>query len=905
MNTIISGHALMQSTLRRTPGVCKPILIAGLAGLTFWSMSSCGHAADTIEFSSIQEQTFDGFGAAQAFDCSALSLQAPDEATQAAYYDALFSDLNLSILRLDLKPSFSPISGRFDYATAVKASGQEAVINAARARNPKIRVMYTVWSPPAYMKTNNSLIGGHLATSSYDRFGAYLAEFTRQFYVNEGYPVDLVSLQNEPDLTVGYDCCVYSPQEYAAVLAHTSPRIRAVALANGYTTKIIGAEWSGANKDTDPWYGTVVNVGTASHAVANPNLDIGAIHSYWGNVGAVSALSRSLRPVYETEFSNIRKGETIDSPQQGARTTEQFCQDFNYGQVSAWMWWWLSWTFHNGEGQALTLRAQRPDELTTWTAYKLTKKYYAFKAMTHIFLPGSVGRPATISAGPAGGLQAAGAMGPHGLFEIAVSNDSGTDHAGVRLKIDELAGAGSVNFTRIVVDTSHDYAVSKARFVNGVLTDDLPAYTSCFYVQQDRAHRSAATRTGASSLLGRVPPAPRSHGSAPMRPGRLVATAGQWSIAANTAPGQVSLAWPPCEGAKSYTVYRSLSPGREALYMPGLHAAHYTDVGLQNGVSYYYRVAAVNAFGSSPLSSEAVGKPMARVSTPRGGTAPAIPGNVYFSNYDRGGEYVAFHDADDANRGGAYRPAEGVDIARGGDPEGNGYAVGWCSPGEWLKFTVNARAAGPYTVSFRVANGAASPGKFHMEDESHHSITGDVAVPPTGGTAAYATVNATAVLRAGVQVLKFCEHTGGYSLSHMTFVDAATPPAAPIRLKSKPGNRQVSLTWVPARGATSYNLFRSASAGGGSAIVAAGLTSTSYIDKGLRNGVDYYFAVAATSASGVSARSSKVRATPVDGVPEPPTGLTATPGNAQAALSWSASSGAASYSVLRSTASGS
>src|SRR5258708_17718941 len=39
--------------------------------------------------------------------------------------------------------------------------------------------------------------------------------------------------------------------------------------------------------------------------------------------------------------------------------------------------------------------------------------------------------------------------------------------------------------------------------------------------------------------------------------------------------------------------------------------------------------------------------------------------------------------------------------------------------------------------------------------------------------------------------------------------------------------------------------------------------------------------------------------------PSAPTGLTATPGNAQVSLSWTASSGATSYNVLRSTVSGS
>jgi cellulose 1,4-beta-cellobiosidase len=47
-----------------------------------------------------------------------------------------------------------------------------------------------------------------------------------------------------------------------------------------------------------------------------------------------------------------------------------------------------------------------------------------------------------------------------------------------------------------------------------------------------------------------------------------------------------------------------------------------------------------------------------------------------------------------------------------------------------------------------------------------------------------------------------------------------------------------------------------------------------------------------------------VNATPLAPIPQPPTGVTATPGNAQVSLSWTASSGATSYNVKRSTTNG-
>ena len=56
-------------------------------------------------------------------------------------------------------------------------------------------------------------------------------------------------------------------------------------------------------------------------------------------------------------------------------------------------------------------------------------------------------------------------------------------------------------------------------------------------------------------------------------------------------------------------------------------------------------------------------------------------------------------------------------------------------------------------------------------------------------------------------------------------------------------------------------------------------------------GPTYFYVVTAVNASGESGNSSQVSATPQAPAPQPPTGLTATPGNTQVSLSWSASSG--------------
>jgi glucosylceramidase len=133
----------------------------------------------------------------------------------------------------------------------------------------------------------------------------------------------------------------------------------------------------------------------------------------------------------------------------------------------------------------------------------------------------------------------------------------------------------------------------------------------------------------------------------------------------------------------------------------------------------------------------------------------------------------------------------------------------------------------------------------------------------------------------------------------------SSPPSAPTNLTAAAGNAQVSLSWSASSGATSYNVKRSTTSGGSYTTVQSGVTSTSFTNTGLTNGTTYYYVVTAVNSAGESGNSNQASATPAAAtVPAAPTNLTAAAGNAQVSLSWSASSGATSYNVKRSTASG-
>ncbi|MGH9748004.1 MAG: glycoside hydrolase family 44 protein [Candidatus Acidiferrales bacterium] len=130
-------------------------------------------------------------------------------------------------------------------------------------------------------------------------------------------------------------------------------------------------------------------------------------------------------------------------------------------------------------------------------------------------------------------------------------------------------------------------------------------------------------------------------------------------------------------------------------------------------------------------------------------------------------------------------------------------------------------------------------------------------------------------------------------------------PPAPAGLAATAGNAQISLSWNPSTGATSYHLKRSTTSGGPFTQISAP-TSTGFTDTGLANGTKYFYVVSAVNSAGESANSAQASATPAAPLAPPamPTGLAATAGNAQVSLTWNATAGATSYHVKRSTTSG-
>ena len=88
-------------------------------------------------------------------------------------------------------------------------------------------------------------------------------------------------------------------------------------------------------------------------------------------------------------------------------------------------------------------------------------------------------------------------------------------------------------------------------------------------------------------------------------------------------------------------------------------------------------------------------------------------------------------------------------------------------------------------------------------------------------------------------------HFNGYALHDVT---SGFQPA-PTGLTATAGDRQISLSWDAAPGATSYTVKRSLTTGGPYSSL-GNSTGTTYLDVSLTNGIRYYYVVSATTALG-------------------------------------------------------
>ncbi|NDI35797.1 glycoside hydrolase family 30 beta sandwich domain-containing protein [Chengkuizengella sediminis] len=170
--------------------------------------------------------------------------------------------------------SYEDIPGQFsiqkDIDYNIVSTVQQAIAIGNETGNP-IKIFASSWSAPAWMKTNNSLIGGYLKWEHHNDLAEYYRKAI-QAYENLGIPIYAMTIQNEP---------LYAAPDYPSMqLTPENEREIVIALKNEFDTHSIATKlWSFDHNFEQVWdyIPEILNNPQANEAV-----DGVAFHDYDG-----------------------------------------------------------------------------------------------------------------------------------------------------------------------------------------------------------------------------------------------------------------------------------------------------------------------------------------------------------------------------------------------------------------------------------------------------------------------------------------------------------------------------------------------------------------------------------------------------------------------------------------------
>jgi len=157
-----------------------------------------------------------GFGAALT-DASAWLIQHRlTDARRDSLMKELFERVGLSFIRIDMGASDFALR-QYSYDDMPPGERDSAVVHfsidpdraetlpllkRALELNPRLAIVASPWSAPAWMKTTGSMIKGTLRDDAYASYATYFSRFVAA-YAAEGVPIFAITVQNEPHFEPG------------------------------------------------------------------------------------------------------------------------------------------------------------------------------------------------------------------------------------------------------------------------------------------------------------------------------------------------------------------------------------------------------------------------------------------------------------------------------------------------------------------------------------------------------------------------------------------------------------------------------------------------------------------------------------------------------------------------------
>lgn len=319
------------------------------------------------------------------------------------------------------------------------------LLRQARELNPDLKVMATPWSPPAWMKTNSSLIGGQLKDDEaiYRAYTQYLVRFVQE-YTAAGVPITALSVQNEPQNRhpIDYPGMNMPAHDQIRLIQILGPALHAARLH----TQIIAYDHNWAvHPDEDPnrlvdrdYPGTVL-----SDPQARQYITAVGYHCYTGDPSAQSELHRRFPHVgiYLTECSRV----VSQVPGRTFRDTLRWQARNTIGAIDNWAQTSITWNLalnaahgpHNGGCATCTGVLTVDGGQATRNA-----EYYLLGHLSKFLDPGAVHIASThIASTETGTLPNVAFHNPDGTIVLLVLNDSNAGES--RFTVRTNAGAFS------------------------------------------------------------------------------------------------------------------------------------------------------------------------------------------------------------------------------------------------------------------------------------------------------------------------------------------------------------------------------------------------------------------------------------------------------------------------------
>ena len=302
-----------------------------------------------------------------------------------AYMNLIINDLGVNIIRTQLYWDFETSNDNSDPESlnlsgfnfsAGSNNGKQFPFMTDLDTVPEMKQIASVWTPPVWMKLdpNNSLASfcngqcaGYLNPDLYDEFAEYCVAYVNTIKDETGVDLYGLSLQNELLFANPFESCVYTPDQYAAVLEVVGKRFE----KEGIKTKIFGPEHMGSYGGNQGLFSSIFD-----KTDAGKYLSIYAVHGYQDGVNPTTGSATGWEQMYKFVHSHGKELWMTETSGYDANWDGAFSLSYSvmlalkYGKISAWVHWYLSGNIMNNNVP--------------------NKKFYALKSYYKFIRPGAV-----------------------------------------------------------------------------------------------------------------------------------------------------------------------------------------------------------------------------------------------------------------------------------------------------------------------------------------------------------------------------------------------------------------------------------------------------------------------------------------------------------------------------------